>query len=262
MQVIEEARKLALETAGEAAALLLENFKKDASLAGKRGVAKEISTKYDDESNALIIKKISAAFPNHNLLTEESGFIDKSGEYTWIIDSLDGTTNYADGNPFFSVSIALAKGDELLLGVINAPFLKEVFFVEKGGGAFLNGSRIRVSEVVDLSKSYIVACEGGEKTNARIAAINACLHPRVKDLRKLGSAALEGAWVACGRAEAYVTTQICAWDVAAAALLVREAGGRVTDFKGKNWVPVKSDAVFSNGLLHGELLKVFDELKP
>lgn len=250
-------KDFAVRTALKAGRFLLRNFKKDASLLRERGVAKEITTRFDEESDALIRREIERVFPHHNLLTEENGFTDKRSEWTWIIDSLDGTGNYAVGNPFFAVSIALAKNNELVLGVVNAPFLKELFVAEKGKGAFLNGKRIHVSKTSELEKSYVVACEGGEKTNARIARINAALHPRVKDLRKLGSAALEGAWVACGRADAYVTTQICVWDVAAAVLLVKEAGGKVTDFNGAPWSAAarQSDALFSNAALHDEFLK-------
>jgi myo-inositol-1(or 4)-monophosphatase len=241
------------EKAGEH---LLENFGKDPGLISRRGIAKEITTRYDKEVDKLLIKEISGEYPDHNILTEESGFIGKGSEYTWIVDSLDGSSNFAVGNPFFSVSVALMKNKELVFGVINAPFLKELFVAEKGRGAFLNGKRIHVSDTTEFGKSYFLSCEGGEKTNRRIAEINSMLHSRLKDLRKLGSGALEGAWVACGRAEAYVTTNIFHWDVASAVLLVKEAGGKVTDLEGRDWEARQSDVIFSNGKIHDRIVEL------
>jgi myo-inositol-1(or 4)-monophosphatase len=146
------------------------------------------------------------------------------------------------------------KNDTLMVGVVYAPFLNELFSAERGKGAYLNGKRIHVSSITALSKCYIVSCEGSERTK-RIAQIDAYFHPKVNDLRKLGSAALEGCWVASGRAEAYIVTRIYPWDVAAAVLIAREAGGNVTFFDGKPWQPICGDVVFSNGNMHGKIVK-------
>ena len=251
-----EMKDFAIATARKAGIFLLEHFRKDELLAGERGVAKEVTTKYDTESDALIIKEIEENFPEHNLLTEESGHIDKQHEYTWIVDSLDGSGNFANNNPFFAVSIAVAKGDELILGVVYAPFLEELFVAEKGKGAFLNDKPIHVSESTALNKTYMLACEGGDKDNVRLAQLHSAIHAGVKDFRKLGSAALEGSWVACGRAEAYFSLSIGPWDVGAAVLLVEEAGGKVTDFQGNPWQMQQMDVVMSNGKLHDQLLSM------
>ncbi len=248
-------KQFAVSVAKKAGAFLLRTFKKDVSLVKKRGTAKEVHLLQDVKSDKLIITKIQRKFPAHNILTEESGFIDKKGEYTWIIDPLDGSTNFARGNPFFAVSIALMKKKELLVGVVFAPFLKELYVAENGKGAYLNGKRIHVSQINTLAKSYFVSCEGGDATNAPIAKINAKFHPLVKDMRKLGSAALESSSVACARSEAYLVRQISPWDVAAGVLLVKEAGGKVTDFEGKPWKSLTSNVVFSNGKVHKKLLK-------
>jgi myo-inositol-1(or 4)-monophosphatase len=245
-----------VEITRKAAKYLLDNFKKDPKLMLMRGVSKEIVTKHDRENDKFIIKEISENYPDHNILTEESGFIDNNSNFTWIVDSLDGSGNFAVGNPFFSISIALMRENELILSVINAPYLDEVFVSEKEKGAFLNDKQIHVSDYGDFDKSYILSCEGGEKTNKRIAKINSILHPKVNDLRKLGSAALEGAWVACGRAEGYITTSIYSWDVASAVLLVQEAGGKVTDFEGQIYKPRQSDTIFSNGRIHEQIIKL------
>jgi len=250
--------KFALKVAKKASKFLIKNFKKDELLTKERGIAKEIATRYDKESDQLIIKMISKRFPKHNILTEESGMFDRKSEYTWIVDPLDGSSNFALGNPFFCVSIALMKNNELLLGVLDAPALKEVYCASVGKGAFLNGKRIKVSDVSELGKSYLLSCEGGEKTPERISKINFLLHSKAKDLRKLGSGALEAASVACGRAEAYITTNINEWDVSSAVLIVKEAGGRVSDFDGNEWQARKSDIVFSNGRFHQEILRIIN----
>ncbi len=257
MRNSQQGRKLdtATRIAREAGTYLLEHFRKDDSLAGRRGTAKEITTRYDKGSDRIIVGAIEKQYPAHNILTEESGRRDKRSAYTWIVDSLDGSSNFANGNPFFAVSIALVKNAGLELGVVYAPFLDEMYVAEKGKGATLNGKRIHVSDTADIAKTYLLACEGGDKSNERLAGLMASLHPIVKDMRKLGSAALEGCYVGCGRAEAYVTFSIDSWDIAAAALIVREAGGRVTDFSGRKWPIRRSDAVMSNGKVHEEILK-------
>ena len=248
-------KKFAISVAKKAGTFLLQNFRKDQGLVKKRGTAKELHLPYDIKSDKLIISEIKKKFPKHNLLTEESGFINNKSEYTWIIDPLDGSTNFARGNPFFAVSIALLKGNRLILGIVYAPFLKELYVAERGKGAYLNDKKLHVSRISKLSRSYFVSCEGGDATNRRIAKINALFHPLVKDMRKLGSAALESASVACARSEAYIVRQISPWDVAAGVLLVEEAGGKVTDFAGKTWMAKKSNVVFSNGKIHSQILR-------
>jgi len=188
------------------------------------------------------------------LLTEESGFLQGDPDWLWIVDSLDGTGNFANFNPFFSVCIALIHKSELLLGTIYAPAIHEFYFAVKGKGAYLNGGEIRVSDITDLSQSYIFYCEGGEKDRAKTGKIISRVYPHVMDMRKLGSAGLEIAWVATGRGEAYFTTKIEPWDVAPGVLLIQEAGGGVSDFHGDSWKLQTSDLLFSNGKVHQELL--------
>lgn len=247
-------KSFAISVAKKAGTFLLRNFGKETALVKKRGTAKEVHLLQDLKSDKLIIREIKRKFPIHNILTEESGFIDKKSDYTWVIDPLDGSTNFARGNPFFAVSIALMKKKELLVGVVFAPFLKELYVAEKGKGAYLNGKRLHVSRTNAFSKSYFVSCEGGDANNKRVAKINAAFHPLVKDMRKLGSAALESSSVAAERSEAYIVRQISPWDVAAGVLLVEEAGGKVTDFAGKPWKAKKANLVFSNGKVHQKIL--------
>ena len=242
------------DLARKAGDVLTKHFRQDYSLFSLRSTAKEASVRYDKDVDRLIIAEIKRHYPHHSLLTEESGFLQGDPDWLWIVDSLDGTGNFANFNPFFSVCIALMHKSELLLGTMYAPAINEFYFAEKGKGAYLNGGRIRVSDITDLSQSYIFYCEGGEKDRAKTGKIISRVYPHVMDMRKLGSAGLEIAWVAAGRGEAYFTTKIEPWDVAPGVLLIQEAGGGVSDFHGDSWKLQTSDLLFSNGKVHQELL--------
>jgi myo-inositol-1(or 4)-monophosphatase len=235
---------------------LMKHFRQDWALLKERSTAKEAATKYDKEVDRLIVEEIKRYYPGHGLLTEESGFLQDDPDWLWIVDSLDGTGNFADFNPFFSVCIALMHQSDLLLGAIYAPAIDEFYFAEKGKGAYLNGVKIQVSDVSDLSQSYIFYCEGGDRNRARTGELLQKIYPRVTDIRKLGSAGLETAWVAAGKGEAYFTTRIEPWDVAPGVLLVQEAGGKVSDFQGNTWKPQTGDLLFSNKNLHERILSL------
>lgn len=233
---------------------LMKHFRQDWDLLKERSTAKEAITKYDKEVDRLVVEEIKRRYPHHSLLTEESGFLEGDPDWLWIVDSLDGTGNFANFNPFFSVCIALMRRGELLLGTIFAPAIDEFYFAEKGKGAYLNRMKIQVSDVPDLGRSYILYCEGGDKNRRRTGGLLHRVYPHVTDIRKLGSAGLETAWVAAGKREAYFTTRIDPWDVAPGVLLVQEAGGKVSDFQGNSWRPQTSDLLFSNKKLHDKML--------
>jgi myo-inositol-1(or 4)-monophosphatase len=249
-------KELIDSVARKAGDTLMKHFRQDWALLKERSTAKEAATKYDKEVDRLIIEEIKRHYPHHSLLTEEGGFLQGDPDWLWIVDSLDGTGDFANFNPFFSVCIALMHQSELLLGAIYAPAIDEFYFAEKGKGAYLNGVRIQVSDISDLSQSYIFYCEGGEKNRGRTGALLQNVYPRVTDIRKLGSAGLETAWVAAGKGEAYFTTRIEPWDVAPGVLLVQEAGGKVSDFQGNLWKPQTSDLLFSNKKLHEKILSL------
>jgi myo-inositol-1(or 4)-monophosphatase len=251
---MKELRELIKSLARKAGDTLMKHFRQDWALLKERSTAKEAATKYDKEVDRVIIEEIRRHYPHHSLLTEESGFLEGDPDWLWIVDSLDGTGNFANFNPFFSVCIALMHKGELLLGAIYAPAIDEFYFAEKGQGAYLNGVKIQVSDVADLSQSYILYCEGGDKDRGRTGELLQRVYPRVMDIRKLGSAGLETAWVAAGKREAYFSTRIEPWDVAPGVLLVQEAGGRVSDFQGNPWQPQTSDLLFSNKKLHEKIL--------
>jgi len=249
-------KELIVGLAREAGNTLVKHFRQDWALLKKRSTAKEAATKYDKEVDRLIIEEIKRYYPRHSLLTEESGPLQGDPDWLWIVDSLDGTGDFADFNPFFSVCLALMHQGELLLGAIYAPAIDEFYFAEKGKGAYLNGVKIQVSDVSDLSQSYIFYCEGGEKDRGRTGELLHKVYPLVTDIRKLGSAGLETAWVAAGKGEAYFSTRIEPWDVAPGVLLVQEAGGKVSDFQGNPWKPQTGDFLFSNKKLHEGILRL------
>ena len=222
----------------------------------QRSSAKAAATRYDKMADNVLVKAIRDEYPSHSLLTEEGGMIDGEPDWLWLVDSLDGTGNYANWNPMFCVCLALRHKGELVLGVIYAPAIDEFYVAQRGDGAFLDGSPVRVSGVSELGESYLFYCEGGERDRKRTGDLLARVYPEVVDIRKLGSAGLESAWVAAGRGEAYFTTSIEPWDVAAGALLVSEAGGRVSDLSGGPWNGRKADLLFSNGRTHGRLLDI------
>ncbi|HSE83874.1 MAG TPA: inositol monophosphatase family protein [Thermodesulfobacteriota bacterium] len=252
---------LAVELAKKAGSLLLQGFKSKTRI-GESKAATHLVTEFDLESERIIIGGIKKKYPGHSILSEEAGFIENSSSYTWIVDPLDGTRNFTQKNPFFSISIALKHESEILFGVVYAPVLDELFVAEKGRGAFLNDTPISVSSTQGLGKASVVMCEGSDRKIRRSVKLYQEIRPVSLDMKKLGSAAIESAWVSCGRAEAYITTKINPWDVAAGVLLVEEAGGRVTDFKGQRWNFQKSDLLFSNGKIHNQLLqKINDCLK-
>ena len=238
----------------EAGRTLMKHFRQDRDLLKERSTAKGAITKYDKSVDRLIVREIKRHYPHHSLLTEESGFLEGNPDWLWIVDSLDGTGNFANFNPFFAVCIALMHAGKLLLGTVYAPAIDEFYFAEKGQGAYLNGVKIQVSDVPDLGRSYILYCEGGEKDRGRTGDLLHRVYPHVTDIRKLGSAGLETAWVAAGKREAYFTTRIDPWDVAAGVLLVQEAGGKVSDYQGNPWKPQTSDLLFSNQKLHEKIL--------
>lgn len=243
------------QTAGR---FLLDHFREDESLLGARSTAKEAATRYDKVADEMIIGGVRERFPEHGLLTEESGHFNPHSEWMWLVDSLDGTGNFANWNPLFAVCIAVLYRQDLVAGVVYAPALDELYVAQRGSGAFLNGVRLRTSQVNRLDQSYVLYCEGGEKDRVRTGEVLGRVYPEVVDIRKLGSAGLETAWVAAGRSDAYFTTRIEPWDVGPGVLLVQEAGGRVTDWTGAPWKVETGDFLFSNGWLHSPLMSKLD----
>ncbi|MFH1978707.1 MAG: inositol monophosphatase family protein [Candidatus Aenigmatarchaeota archaeon] len=247
-------KEVAIKAAKEAGKLLVEKFG-DIHHIKDKGLKEDV-TNVDMEAEKIILSEIKKHFPDHNILSEESGEENKSSEYTWIIDPIDGTTNYSVRNPFFNTSIGLAKNNEIILGVIYAPIINELFVAEKGKGAFLNDKKISVSDEQSLSKCLITFCHGKtDEDLKKISEIFGKLKKAAKDFDRMKSGALELAFVAAGRFGGFIYNNVRPWDVAAGILLVKESGGKVTDFEGNEWDLTKKNLVATNGKIHEELLK-------
>ena len=221
----------------------------------------DLVTEFDKRSEEVIISSIEKEFPAHAILAEESGRNRTISEFQWVIDPLDGTTNFAHGIPIFSVSIGLLKNNAPILGVVYDPFRHEMFSAELGSGAFLNQRRISVSSQTDLGQAVIsTGFPYDLRTNPRnnLAQFSQ-FQLRTQAVRHLGSAALDCAWTAMGRLDGYWEFGVKPWDVGAGALLVREAGGRVTSVDEAEDFLSSDSILVSNSLLHGKMLHVLRE---
>jgi len=201
---------------------------------------------------------ILEAFPNHDLLTEESAFRAKGSPFKWVIDPIDGTTNYIHEFPFFCVSIALEIEGEIRLGVVYDPLSKELFQAESGKGTYLNGSRIFVSKKEALDRSLLTTgfpYDVREHADFYLRFFRQFMTKSIA-IRRPGSAALDLCYLAAGRCDGYWELKIHPWDVAAGILMVTEGGGRVTSFKGESYTIYDGDIVASNGWIHEEMLEV------
>lgn len=217
---------------------------------------KNLVTEGDRLSEELIIGRITARYPHHDILAEESPGTAKGSQYRWIIDPLDGTTNYAHGYPVFSVSIALEIAGEIQVGVVFNPMLGEMFVAERGRGAFLNGRRLAVSAVNNLAASLLAT---GFPYNIRTAKNNNISYfnrmaVSSQAVRRAGSAALDMAYVAAGRFDGFWELNLMPWDMAAGLLLIQEAGGVLTEISGRPHRLSSPDVAASNGLIHQEML--------
>ncbi len=213
-------------------------------------------TNADLESEKRIIGIIKKRFPEHSILSEESGATNRKSDYRWLIDPLDGTHNYMHNIPLFGVSIALEFKKKLILGVIYLPCFDDLYVAEKGKGAFLNGKRIKVSNLKDLRKS-MVFLDGGfhRQAGKRLKLINK-LAKKVHKIRVFGVAVIDFLYLAEGKIEASILFPTHPWDIAAGILLVKEAGGKVTDFNRKEADQYSNCFVASNGRVHDKILSV------
>jgi len=255
--------KIAIKAATQAGKKILAQFKCLKKSDIKTKSKHEIVTPSDTISEKIILNLIKKNFPDHAILSEEAGKKGaKKSDYLWIIDPLDGTTNFAIGNPLFSVSIALAKNDQIIIGVIYIPFLNQLYLARKDKGAWLNQRRITVSSQNNISHSFLTFCHGPNKTDVS-TAINLYqkLKPTSRDLRQIGSAAIECSWVAQGKTEAIIIPGAKIWDIAAGTLLVKEAGGIVTDMNGRDWNLNSNGIIASNKNISQKLIKLVKKIK-
>jgi myo-inositol-1(or 4)-monophosphatase len=249
---------LAVEAALEAGKFLKANIGKIRHIEFKGGQTTNLVTEIDKGSEEIIINTIKKRYPRHDFLGEESGFAQVSSDYRWIIDPLDGTTNYAHGLKIFSVTIGLEYKGEIILGVVYDPNLDELFTVEKGKGAWLNKDRIAVSKTKKLLESLVVTgfpYNINEDPEPAVSQFRSFL-VRSQAVRRLGSAALDLCYVACGRFDGFWEGVLNPWDMSAGVLLVMEAGGKWTDFQGMPSTVYNKQVLATNGLIHEEMVEV------
>jgi len=245
----------AIETARDAGRVLLEKFGRIETITKKGDI--NLVTEADLASEALIIERIRSHFPRHAILAEESGeaiVIGSDSEFKWIIDPLDGTTNYAHGYPCFCVTIALEHNGLIVSGVTYDPTRDELFAAEKGRGATLNGKPIRVSATAELGNALLVTGFPYDfKVREKFARHLTEFLLASRGVRRDGSAAIDMAYVACGRFDGFWEEGLNPWDVAAGKLLIEEAGGVVSYYDGAKFSIYTPPIVASNGLIHEQM---------
>ena len=218
-------------------------------------------TEVDREAESLIIEELLKAFPSHGIVAEESGVIEGKDEYRWIIDPLDGTTNYLHGFPHYAVSIACEHRGRLTHGAIYDPIKQELFAASRGDGATLNNRRIRVGNLKTIEGALIATgfpFKDPDKLDEFLKLFSAFFIP-ASDIRRAGSASLDMAYVAAGRLDGYWESGLNAWDLAAGALIVREAGGLVTDYSGDGNFLENGQIVVGNSRIIADMLRTIQQ---
>jgi myo-inositol-1(or 4)-monophosphatase len=248
--------KFAKETAGAAGAILLKGLKTKRQVHYKGRV--DLVTQIDLKAEKFIVGKIKKTFPGHSILAEEGGGSDNQSDYKWIIDPLDGTTNFAHGYPAFCVSIGLEIEGEMMLGAIYNPVLDELFYASKGKGAFLNRKRIHVSKEGKLSHSLLSTGFPYDIADTFIDNLEnfGRMYKASRGIRRAGSAALDLCYLACGRFDGFWELKLHAWDTAAGIVIVSEAGGRVTDLHGGKYSIYDNSILATNGKIHKQMQNV------
>jgi len=246
--------KIAIQAAKEAGKILTENFGKVSKInVKKRG---DLVTNVDLEAEKKIISLIRKRYPEHSILSEESKQLKGSSEYRWIIDPLDGTHNYVRGIEIFGVSIALEYKEDVILGVIYIPFGNQLYFAQKGEGSYLNGKKIKVSER-KIDQAFVVYDSSIKLDRGKTMLHN--LEKLTKEtfsLRMFGSSARSLSYAAEGKIDIVIDYHDRPWDFSAGALIVEEAGGKVTDMSGRPWSSRSRGYIASNGTLHKDITRI------
>jgi myo-inositol-1(or 4)-monophosphatase len=253
MQVLETA----VEIAREAGALLANYFERRVGYELKGEF--DLVTEADRASERLVVERLRSHFPSHGIVAEEGGGHESASEYRWFVDPLDGTTNFAHAFPVFNVTLGLERAGEPVAGVVYDPIRQEMFTAERGAGAYLNNRRIKVSNVKRLADSL---ASTGFPSRKRHHNVNIHFYYQLAmashGVRRTGSAAIDLAYVACGRLDFFWEFGLKPWDMAAGTLLVQEAGGRTSDMRGGAHTVTGSEHLLAdNGALHEEVLQMF-----
>jgi myo-inositol-1(or 4)-monophosphatase len=249
----------AVEIAQHAGSLLRYYFERRVAFELKGDF--DLVTEADRASEKLVVEQLKSRFPGHAIVAEEGTGIDTRSEYRWYVDPLDGTTNFAHSYPVWNVTLALEKAGELILGVIYDPSRDELFTCEKGGGAYLNGGRIHVSKAAKLDECLFST---GFPSRRRHLDVNIHFYYQLAmashGVRRGGAAAVDLAYVACGRLDGYWEFGLSPWDMAAGKLMVTEAGGVCTDMNGGDHRLTSPHIQVNNGLIHREVLALFSQI--
>ncbi len=253
---IDNILRIAVSAAYKSADVLRNKFGNIEKISKKGEI--DLVTEADIESEKVIIKHIKSQFPEHSILSEESGEEIRNSDYLWIIDPLDGTTNFAHGLGLFATSIAFAAKGRVLAGVILNPITSELFSASSGKGSFLNGRPIRVSDSGIVKDSLLVTgfpYDFNTILNPLINRFQNCL-TEARGIRRLGSAALDLCYVACGRFDGFWEQNLKPWDTAAGFIIAEEAGAKVTDFSGKPFLVDKKEILVTNQKIHEEMIQL------
>jgi len=250
-------KDFAITLAREAGNLLKRKFNSKHEIHYKGDI--DLVTETDKMSEDLIIAAINSGFPDHGILSEESPAQNSKAKLRWIIDPLDGTTNYAHGYPVFCVSIALENEGLIVLGVIYDPLREDMFVAERGKGAYLNGKKMKVSPNATLSRSLLAT---GFPYDIRVSKDNNLnyfnlMAVEAQAIRRAGAAALDIAYLAAGRFDGFWELKLMPWDTAAGCLMVVESGGIISNMFGGQWDIYSPNVLVSNGLIHGQMISVF-----
>lgn len=246
-----------IEIAKSAGSVLMEGFGKNFQIEFKTNES-NLVTEYDKKSEAVIMEYISKKYPTHTIITEESGSHKGTSEYSWIIDPLDGTTNFAHGFPVFSVSIGVIKGSEVIAGCVYDVMRDDLYVAECGGGSYRNNIKIKISETESIARSLLVTGFPYDVANNpyNAAGIFTEFLQHARGIRRLGSAAIDFCYVASGAFDGFWEVHLNPWDICAGRLLVEEAGGKVTDFNGNNSDLFPKHILVSNGILHKPMQEI------
>lgn len=252
---LEKEKEVAKRASRKAGKILMKNFRKKKKIQKKD--FKELVSNVDLKAEEVITGEIRENFPDHSITSEELGTEKGEKGYTWIIDPLDGTHNYVYGQPAFGISIALAKGKEVVLGLVNLPFYDEFYLAERDKGTFLNGERIEVSDR-EMDEAYILYDPQLHKREDMFDNLEK-VYRNSFTMRIIGCAVTDAISVAAGRAESRIWHNTKTVDVAAGTLIVEEAGGEVSDFSGNPYEIGKTEVLVTNGTIHEDLVKVLQD---
>lgn len=248
-------KEVLYKAAQEAGEVIQEYFQGTFKVKNK-GSINNLVTEVDELSEKKIIHIIKTHFPDHSIISEEAGELIKESDYEWIIDPIDGTVNFAHGIPICCVSIGVKYKESMLLGIVYNPIINEFFFAEKGKGAYLNDEPISVSEKSDFKKACLVTGFPYKwpKTYEHPIKVFERFIMEGLPVRRLGSAAIDLCWVACGRFDGFWEYNLNAWDIAAGYLIVEEAGGKITNFDGEPYNVLDKETLATNGIIHEDML--------